>query len=386
MKWSNIGHQFDETGKFFEKIKYIYIYGAGEYGKELYTKLRVGEIKAFIDAKSKDNEETYQKKPMISVEKFRNLKITNDYIVIIAASISNTEFIRKQLIKLGYINGVNCFSYHDFMNHYYQIFALYRYNYLEMRELTFPITNVCTLRCKYCSVKMPLQKQEHRPYEQLISDLNNAFKNIDYLNNMAIIGGEPFTYPYLKEYLIHIGENYSDKIGKIRIVTNGTINISNELVSVIKKYNITIEATNYPYIGEKNKITEIIKVCRQNDLLYTENNYENWIDFGFEEISKRNIKNEDLTTVFDNCNSLCRGFVEDSLIMCLPGYFSIIPSLKLTDKDNILDFSCKDYVNKKIIFEYDCGFTESGFLNACQYCNGFHNINTNIIQVGEQMK
>lgn len=385
MKWTNKGQQFDKIGKMFENIDKIYIYGAGEYGKELCERIKVGKIEAFIDANSKDIGETYQGIPLISVAKFRDMKITDNYIVIIAASIGNTEAIRKQLVKLGYVYNVNFFSYHDYMNHYYQIYALYRYNYLELHELTFSITNICSLKCKYCSLQIPFQNAKHRSYEQLIYDLKTAFDNIDYLENMAIIGGEPFTYPYLKEYIIHIAKNYSKKIGKIRIVTNGTIDIKDELLQVIKRNNIIIEVTNYLYIGDKNKVDNIKMKCKKNDIIYRENNYENWIDFGLTESNRRNVGNEELEIIFDDCNTLCRGFIDGSLVMCLPGYFSNISSLKLQDNDNIFDFTGSDSKNKKIIYEYDYGFTKSGFLNACQYCNGFHSINKNIIPVGEQM-
>ena len=52
-----------------------------------------------------------------------------------------------------------------------------------------------------------------------------------------------------------------------------------------------------------------------------------------------------------------------------------------------LDLSelCNNDYGKKIFFEYANGYSEKGYLDMCNYCNGAENYNY-IIPAGEQLK
>ena len=41
--------------------------------------------------------------------------------------------------------------------------------------------------------------------------------------------------------------------------------------------------------------------------------------------------------------------------------------------------------NKKHVVEFNMGFNENGALRTCAHCNGFININSNLICVAEQL-
>ena len=51
-----------------------------------------------------------------------------------------------------------------------------------------------------------------RPLDQVKKDIDIFFSVVDYIMLFHISGGEPFLYPYLKELVTYIGENYRDKI------------------------------------------------------------------------------------------------------------------------------------------------------------------------------
>ena len=50
MKWTNKGHQFDRFSEIFSNEMKVYIYGAGENGKDLFSRMMFADcVEAFID-------------------------------------------------------------------------------------------------------------------------------------------------------------------------------------------------------------------------------------------------------------------------------------------------------------------------------------------------
>lgn len=43
MKWNNKGHEFDEIGQRFKVNKRVWIYGAGENGRDLFERLKFAD-------------------------------------------------------------------------------------------------------------------------------------------------------------------------------------------------------------------------------------------------------------------------------------------------------------------------------------------------------
>ncbi|MCT4592696.1 MAG: radical SAM protein [Anaeromicrobium sp.] len=390
MKWTNKGHQFDEIGKLFKNINRVYIYGAGMYGEKLYKNIKfINCIEAFVDGNIEKQESGYLGKKVISPEEFFKINPNGDHIVIVAASMGNTPVILKELLLSGYKECINCFAYNRFVEFYFPIFSLYRYDKLYFEEMTTSITQRCTLKCEKCSCLFPYVN-DPKDYElqSLKEDMDCFFSKIDYLQRLSIIGGEPFLFSNLTEYVSYICENYLEKIGKIVIVSNGTIVPNKELAYVLKKNKIVVEISDYtkslPFLNKK--LEKLKSYLNQQGIEIIEIFHDQWVDFGFESVDNSDFTSKQLISLFKKCDIRCRGLKDKSLIMCMPSEHANVVLSKFKDDENYFDLLNECENIKKIILEYNMGYTNEGYLHMCKYCNGGVPINKHIIESAKQIK
>lgn len=116
------------------------------------------------------------------------------------------------------------------------------------RLVSISITDKCTLNCKECNSLMPYCVRPIDEGEIQLKATENLLKNLHYVSEIAIIGGEPFLSKYLKDYLELIGKfsNYEF----VKIHTNGTVIPNNEQLAAIKKIGAIVRISNY---GEWSK-------------------------------------------------------------------------------------------------------------------------------------
>ena len=96
----------------------------------------------------------------------------------------------------------------------------------KIKSVDWEITRDCNLECKHCITSSPI-KIEYRGLGQIIRVIN---KLCDIgLEEISFTGGEPLTYPYLKELLEYL--EYKDL--SARFITNGTM-LTEELLESIK--------------------------------------------------------------------------------------------------------------------------------------------------------
>lgn len=57
--------------------------------------------------------------------------------------------------------------------------------------------------------------------------------------------GEPLLYKYLDKAIDYVGREYSSKIGRMSITTNGTILPSKTVLEMCKKYDVEFSILNY---------------------------------------------------------------------------------------------------------------------------------------------
>ena len=91
------------------------------------------------------------------------------------------------------------------------IFLLRRV-YLPRIEVS--ITTFCSLKCKDCSNLMQFyDKPYHVSAEQVIASIERVLNAIDSLEQLVILGGEPFLHPEFERII-----NYANKHKKVRTV------------------------------------------------------------------------------------------------------------------------------------------------------------------------
>ncbi len=154
-------------------------------------------------------------------------------------------------------------------------------NKVRLASTSLMITEFCTLKCKLCLAYVPYyDKPKMLSFEEAQSVLENYFQIIDTVDKFSITGGEPLINPYIND-IIQLIFKYEDQISKeIILITNGTIELSEKLLSVLSQSKkIKIVVNNYGDLSKYAKTNYMkLKEHNINAILYTEENRVEWID------------------------------------------------------------------------------------------------------------
>lgn len=301
-----------------------------------------------------------------------------DSILIIALERSTAVPLIHYFMGQGWRWGQNLFLMEDFLEWHLKPYLFFHENKIYMENLTICVSKNCTLKCRECSQRMPHQKiKEMYNLDVLTADIDRLFTKIDFINSLAITGGEPLLFRDLDRYLEYMMRHYGNQIGSVRVVSNGTLIPNDKLLDTAHRYHILFEITKYS--NDMVKTDQLRKICCKKDVPFVENIHEHWFKMWREQ--KRESGNNNL---FEQCicHSHCDGYIDGRLTKCLCAYMAGMSFGEL-DTADYLEFR-KD-IPKEIVFEYLWGYTEKGHLSACEMCNGLYGINTDYVTPGEQI-
>ena len=389
MKWENRGKEFDRSQKvsIFRSCENVYIYGAGEYGKDLYEKMYLlQDMITFIDSNQYKQEIGYCERPVISPNKIDEIDSSKS-IIVVAASIQNTPIIEKQLCMRGLEKIV--FLYAEFAQFWLPIFVKYRKDKIYFQDITILVTEKCTLKCKACAPMYPyLEQPRHRNYDELIEDIDSLFDSVDYVWDLIFTGGEPFLFPQFQKLIDYTLRKYKNKFHHVQIISNGSVLPHAEFRKLLSENKIYLSISDYTQNLQNDRLVDIIKeniaILQKDNVCIEIPKVEHWCDFGFANNIKKNLKDEDMTLFFDNCNSNCRAFHKKHFVYCVPAMYADIVLSKKEEKQWDIDnfFIPNDRME---LLEWQCGYNEKGHLEMCKYCNGYLTINKKYVPVGQQL-
>ena len=257
-------------------------------------------------------------------------------------------------------------------------------------NVSLSITNICTLKCKLCSAGIPYYKKlGHVDFDEIRKDLSILFKVYDYIEKFDISGGEPLTHPDIIKILKEVIE-YKNQIGNIRIITNGTIELEQKLIDIMKKEDkFTLILDDYGTIS-KNK-EKIVEACQINNINTKVNVYHGdnqwcggWIDCG-DIFQINNCTENETINKFKNCNLgqyMCLTLKHGKLYQCVRAM--------LANELNLLEENNFDYVDlydendiaskKEIVKKF--GMNP---ISTCKRCNGFDVKKSKRVSAAEQI-
>lgn len=268
----------------------------------------------------------------------------------------------------------------------------------RMERVTFNITCSCNLKCRLCGAYIPyLQsggQDMRREYslEHWNNVLDRYFKIVTHVNVLAISGGEPLLYTDLPGF-IHSLAQYRDAIGRVQIVTNGTIVPNRAVLDAAKEFGrqLYFNVDNY---GEVSKaVKEIDGLLSKHDIPYIIRNYtkENphcggWVDFGGL-VERVHPTKEETEQVFSKCANaqsihFCFLIAGSEMWPCDPArrrrYLTSSPGH--SEYLDLLDFSLSPEAQREKI----TAIYNMKSLSACSYCNGLCEDSPRIVP-GEQL-
>ena len=221
---------------------------------------------------------------------------------------------------------------------------------LFLRSVDVIITEKCSLKCQDCSNLMQhYENPKHCDTEQILADVDKLCEEVDYINELRVIGGEPFMnkdYPRIIKHLCK-----KENVGWVVIYTNGTIV---PVFAALDNDKVVVMVTNYGDLSRNLRIIEEGLISLS--IAYKIVTPDNWTDCG--SIGFQDRSAEGLRDTFKNCCA-------NKTYTLSEGKFYLCPFSANFDrlgygKSDWLDIS-RDRI--KLIYS-------TNFLWACDFCSG----------------
>lgn len=373
-----------DLGKLTEdwnSIESVVLYGAGIVGgicKTLFERVDL-EIPFVIDRDVNKQGTLWRGVPIISYEEAKP-KLKNQKIVVMAGHSAYgqiTQFLNEQ----GLVEFKDFCNVGHFMSEW--LWSAKRMNCVFHVDMT--ITTKCTLKCRHCNLFIPYHKEHMNfSFEEMKENIDLFFERIDFVTYFGLIGGETFLNPDLEKFIVYLGENYRNQIGRITVVTNGTVTPSESLLKAIKKYEMYLSISDYtkevPY---EDKMNQLVEKAEEYEIDYYRNPNIVWTDFGFPDnpLKRTPVELEEhLKSCRPNWNALHGGkFYYCNVSWCAEqsGHFRLQPE----DYIELRDVNPKDKDACRRIVELSRGTS-----SFCKICGGCGKDNTNYVPTGVQME
>ncbi|WP_026759277.1 radical SAM protein [Selenomonas ruminantium] len=361
-------------------ITSIVPYGAGIVGnicKTLFEQVDL-TIPFVIDNDKTKQGKKWRGRPIISFEEAKP-QLGTQKIVVMAGHDAYGKITR-------YLNAYGFVEFEDFCNvgHFMSewLWDAKRMNCVFHVDMT--ITTKCTLNCRHCNLFIPYHKTHvNFSFEELKHSIDLFFERIDFVTYFGLIGGETFLHPELEQCIEYLGENYKNKIGRITIVTNGTVRPSDSLLNIIKKYEMYLSISDYTnVVPYGSKMNELVRRAEEYGIDFSRNASIVWTDFGFPNHPLKRTPEElenHLKSCRPNWNALHGGrFYYCNVSWCAEqsGRFRLLPD----DSIALADIDSKDKVACRKIVELSRGTS-----SFCRICGGCGKDNTKFVETGRQL-
>ncbi len=360
--WNNKGKQFDKFAKDWILYKEYILWGAGSLGEKFYIKFSDKvNIKYWIDSdKSKWGTQFHEHnvyKPVLE-------NILNKGKIIITSRFY--EEIKRFLLDCGLEEYIH-FCDEQFFE---AIYMFYVENKIYFREVDLAITEHCTLNCINCNMRIgEYLEPKHLCKKEVADMLDDYFKWVDYVEYLALLGGEPFLHPQLEEIIEYAAQNYRHRIGTLAILTNGTIIPSKNIIKKCIECDVSIQLSDYSaFVKEiSNQVYEFKNIIQENNLNLDTIEYDYWLDF----ISTQKDENEDeIIKKFERCKHPWRSVYQKKYYLCHLQTSAFRANETIVNSDDVFDLEEYDYSKRKLLLEYNQKCCNKGYLSYCKKCNG----------------
>lgn len=365
----------------WNSIDTIIIFGWGRYGQEMFDILKKDfTIACIIDNDDKKSGTFFEDIPILSLE--RAGQEIEKHKIIVTTLEKAYGSISDELNNIGLKEFRDYCKVESFVTEWYWRFR----KEVTLFEVHTTITTRCTLKCENCNMFMPYYENPGDfSYEQIVTDIDLLFSVIDYVYNFEFLGGEPFLYKDLNRILDYISGHYGNRIGRLGIITNGTVNPDVETWELLRRYGVKITISDYtdkvPY---KKKLEEFIECAKQFNVAYRLRKDSEWRDFGFPQ-KKLDIK--DIRKHMLCCGPVFHGLNDGKLYYCHVAWSAEKSDLyKLADTDyiNLKNINKNDIKDVKKLLAHCLGDMEGGYVSLCRFCGGCGSDNQASIPAGIQ--
>lgn len=379
MEWKNKGNELKNFEHKYINKKRIIIYGINDYYYDLIERIKPLNIDTVVCRQSTDEYSNLNLQYEVhTIDQLLESVTEDSFMVIAAQKWMERWMIKKKLLLSGAVENIDFSDIQTFSNLILPVIALYNYGMCYIPRILHPMWMNCTLRCKNCSGLFPYYKDKMQveSLDEFREELRKFFNKVDYVYNIDLTSGETFIHgELLAEKLSFMFDTYGDRIGKCSFVTNATVVPSERVFSVLKKYKnrLDIQVSYYDTIpGWISKFEKFKQTFHKNDIPFSVVNAEYFINYGFmENRTREKISEKELKMYFDECGHFdCMVFLDGRIGYCGDGLLANRLLQYYDNSSEWLDIT-SDSTNSNVILEYILGFQEKGYLDICNYCNGW---------------
>lgn len=261
-------------------------------------------------------------------------------------------------------------------------FRMQKLRFLITRKPVMPcveyvVTTRCTMNCKHCNTFIPhFNDKTHFPpttLELFKKDIDTLLKAVDYIDYFGFVGGEPLLCKDLAKMIEYACSK--KKLRHIFLATNSTLDLSDELLKVMKNKKFAVQLSDYRNVKFKNnlvvKYDEYKKILKENNILFShpEEDANASTFMSMPELYPDEQKEDKLKKIFDCCyGQYCQMLCDGILTQCTLSVY-ITRSLELTDdvKKEIVDIRAKK--SSKELSQEIIKFYAKPYSAFCHYCH-----------------
>ena len=131
--------------------------------------------------------------------------------------------------------------------------------FITLGNVSLVITEKCTLRCIDCGVLIPYYAQpKNHDTESIVWSIQRLSQSVDVIENLTIIGGEPFLHQDLARICLEASR--MSNILRVTLTTNGTILPDDALIEQLRQSVYTVTISDYgPLSSKKEALTKALK-------------------------------------------------------------------------------------------------------------------------------
>jgi len=253
------------------------------------------------------------------------------------------------------------------------------------------ITSRCTLRCKNCNMFIPYAKETcDFPFERLKENFDAFFASVGFVYEYTLLGGEPFLHTELGRILHYLMERYGECIGRINLISNGTVVPSDDVLSLMQQHAMTVHISDYTAtVDYKKRLAAVEQALAAHGIEYYVIPNNVWKDVVY---PRDTYRAEDPAGHMRICGHSTHSVDDGKLYWCDPAFaaecFTGFPS----QPDDFLDLRENQRTHDKDtaarnIFRYLLGdVNERGCMSICERCAGIGRDNDREIPAGVQME
>ncbi|MDR1952459.1 MAG: radical SAM protein [Elusimicrobiota bacterium] len=253
-------------------------------------------------------------------------------------------------------------------------FYFFKRIYIPYIEIA--ITTRCSLKCKYCSnyINTVEEKYQHSlTFEEFKTYIDNLLCNVSKLHALKIFGGEPLLNKDLGKILQNVLDN--KKISFVYLTTNGTIDISENLISIMKRYpkKIYVDVSNYTLnkdLAPRLKTIDILNKCKQNNILTVFNESGMWTKTSA--IKCYNRSHKEIRDYFLKCKLTCIHILKGKLYPCpKAAIFDLRNLYNTTPSPHSHIVKDKEYIDLSVPVKREqlIKFYSNDYYLACDFCS-----------------